>query len=791
MRIFFIKRITVLLLCFSAIVQARWISLNEQGQQEKPDIMLLSSNEFSMSFSLFITGIEVTEIDTKEMIDTRNEGFILLSLSEEYHTGEIGRPKLPAIRKTIGVPYGAQLEIVIVRSDYEDIPLQALDIEKRIMPVLESVVKLPGEKPVFVIDEKTYSHNALYPQEIVQVVSDDIMRGHRLAIIEIVPIQYNPVTQVIRYYKNIEVRVTFSGGDIQKTQERILRDYSPPYEDFIKQRVLNYTLYEHFLRDVVPLPIHYLIITHNNFHSEVNNLAQWLTKKGFNVKVANQDSINPWTTSTIEHYIDAQSPAPTYLLLVGDVNGGYMPAPIGSSSGKVTDLYYAELDGTGYLPDIFYGRLSCETTTHISTMVNKIINYETANLPDPVTWFKKDAFCAGNDNYIITEGTHNHCTSTFMNPHGYTTYKLYEQTYGATSADVTNNVNDGRILITMSGHGSDDGWHDGPLFVVYHVNALSNGNKLTIATGHCCLANNFGSSINPCGGESWVRKENGGAVAYYGSCPYTYWDEDDWLEREWYEAIYADSIYEHARFTLDGMYDGVELSGSWSKQYYYEAYHVLGDPSLDIWTDVPQSMIVTHDVVVFPGDTSYTVSVQKDGTPLNEALVCCWIPTQSPDMHVVGYTDAAGVISLDVSPTTTPGDTMFVTVTKHNYIPYEGYALVTAASGPYITLGTTIIDDAGGNGQVNPGEAIDLGVWAKNVGFDTAFSVYGLLSTSDSYTTITIDSSEYGDIAPDDSLLSDPYYSFSIANDCPNNHGIGLTSCFMMTMLTPGRAIPR
>jgi hypothetical protein len=261
--------------------------------------------------------------------------------------------------------------------------------------------------------------------------------------------------------------------------------------------------------------------------------------------VANQDSISPWTSANIENYIDDQIPAPTYLLLIGDVNGGYMPAPIGASSGKVTDLYYAELDGSGYLPDIFYGRLSCETETHITTMVDKILKYQKANMP--TGWYKDDAFCAGNDNYTVSEGTHNYCTSTFMDPNGYTTYKLYEQTYGATTQDVFDNVNAGRTLITMSGHGSDDGWHDGPPFTVTHVNQLTNGDRLTIATGHCCLANNFGSSTNPCGGESWIRKENGGAVAYYGSAPSTYWDEDDWLQREWYEAIYADSIYEHAR----------------------------------------------------------------------------------------------------------------------------------------------------------------------------------------------------------------------------------------------------
>ncbi|NOR17874.1 T9SS type A sorting domain-containing protein [candidate division WOR-3 bacterium] len=766
------KKLIIALLLSSCLLQAGWIPFEHKGQNQMPEVRLVASNELSMTFDVQLYGCDAQLIDTKDMFNTNNEVFTLLTISDGYHMGEIGKPKLPVIKKTIGVPHNARIEIEVLRSEYNDVSLPSFGIDNRIMPALESVLKLPGQKPTLAIDEIIYGRDALYPQEIVRIEKVDVMRGHRLAVIEVAPIQYNPVSNMIRYYTDIEIKITFIGGDMAKTKQLVAQDYSSLYEDFIKKRVLNYQFFANITRDVPPLPIHYLIITHNNFQNQINNLAHWLKKKGFKVKVANQDSISPWTSANIENYIDDQVPAPTYLLLVGDVNGGYMPAPIGASSGKVTDLYYAELDGSGYLPDIFYGRLSCETETHITTMVDKILKYQKANMP--TGWYKDDAFCAGNDNYTVSEGTHNYCTSTFMDPNGYTTYKLYEQTYGATTQDIFDNVNAGRTLITMSGHGSDDGWHDGPPFTVTHVNQLTNGDRLTIATGHCCLANNFGSSTNPCGGESWIRKENGGAVAYYGSAPSTYWDEDDWLQREWYEAIYADSIFEHARFTLDGMYDGVELSGSGLKRYYYEGYHVLGDPSLDLWTEIPDNMTVTHDAIVFPGASNFTVTVNHGGTPLQNALVCCWIPNQSPQIHVSDYTDVSGFVNLSISPTT-PGDTMYVTVTKHNYIPYEGYCLVTSPSGPYIALGSIIINDAGGNGQVNPGETVDLGIWAKNIGVETAYNVYGILSESDPYVTLTTDSSWYGNIQADDSSLSDPYYTFSVANNCPNNYAISFT----------------
>jgi hypothetical protein len=757
----------VVLLLAISLVHADWIPFTNNPQFE-PEMTSLYSNTQGYAFRVSVYGCDVQTIDTDDMINTTGEAFTLLSLLDGYHIGDIGKPNVPMISRTIAVPIGAEVTFTILQSEYEDFSLEGLGINTRLMPALESVLKIAGEKPVFVLDDKTYNQNAYYPQSLVSIMNDDIMRGHRLVTVQLTPIQYNPVTNTIRCYTSFDIRVDFIGGDQTATSRRVLEDYSPVFEEFIKARVSNYELYETYTRDVLPLPIHYLIITHNNFQTQVNDLAAWFKKKGFKVKVANQDSISSWTTSGIAAYIDAQSPAPTYLLLVGDVNGGYMPAPYGGSSGKVTDLYYAELDGSGYLPDMFYGRLSVENTTHITAVVDKILTYEQADMPSG--WYKDDAFCAGNDNYTTSEGTHDYCTSTFMDPNGYTTYKLYEVTYGATTADVTNNVNAGRTLITMSGHGSDDGWHDGPQFVVSHINALTNGDRLTIATGHCCLANNFGSSTNPCGGEAWQRKANGGAVGYYGSCPSTYWGEDDWLQREWYEGIYADHMYEHGRFTLDGMYDGVYMSGSNRKQYYYEGYHILGDPSLDLWTDEPGTMTVTHNPVVFPDTTDYTVLVFDGGTPLEDALVCCWIPGQSPEVHEAVYTNSAGAATLTVIPETV-GDTMYVTVTKHDYAPYLGHALVTAETGPYVVAGATILND-GGNGQANPGESIDFGVYAKNIGVDAAYGVYGLLSETDPYITVTNDSGYYGTIPAGDSVLSNPYYEFDIATNCPNNYEI-------------------
>ena len=52
----------------------------------------------------------------------------------------------------------------------------------------------------------------------------------------------------------------------------------------------------------------------------------------------------------------------------------------------------------------------------------------------------------------------------------------------------------------------------------------------------------------------------------------------------------------------------------------------------------------------------------------------------------------------------------------------------------------------------------------------TVQSVYGLLTTTDPFVSITADSSWYGSIAEYDSTRSTPDYGFDIANNCPNGH---------------------
>ncbi|GAI94210.1 unnamed protein product, partial [marine sediment metagenome] len=252
----------------------------------------------------------------------------------------------------------------------------------------------------------------------------------------------------------------------------------------------------------------------------------------------------------------------------------------------------------------------------------------------------------------------------------------------------------------------------------------------------------------------------------WGSAPSSFWTEDDTLERAMFDELFYNNLN-----WLAGMQDAAlyrcYLAGFSMAKYYYEAYNLFGDPSMMLWTEVPQVLTVTHPTVIPIGPYSIPVNVQVGGSPVDSALVAAVV--KSTDSLVTAYTVGGNA----VIPVYTPGvDSIFITVTGYNLEPYFG-GILAMSSGAYVSYLKSIIDDAaGGNGDgiANPGESIDWEMWVKNYGSADANGVYGLLSISDPYIGISVDSSWYGDIAAGDSATGSVPYTFSIATDCPDAH---------------------
>lgn len=75
------------------------------------------------------------------------------------------------------------------------------------------------------------------------------------------------------------------------------------------------------------------------------------------------------------------------------------------------------------------------------------------------------------------------------------------------------------------------------------------------------------------------------------------------------------------------------------------------------------------------------------------------------------------------------------------------------------------------DGQVNPGETIELPVTLQNTGDGDAHNVEAILSTSDSYVTITDNDRTWGDI-PSETTDESSDFDFEVSSSCPAGHVI-------------------
>jgi hypothetical protein len=112
-----------------------------------------------------------------------------------------------------------------------------------------------------------------------------------------------------------------------------------------------------------------------------------------------------------------------------------------------------------------------------------------------------------------------------------------------------------------------------------------------------------------------------------------------------------------------------------------------------------------------------------------------------------------------------------LTVTKHNYIPHLGNFDI-GNTDRFVNVFALNIDDdtsgsssGNGDGIVNPGEDIELGVSLKNFGTSSANSVTATIFTQDDFIIITDAIEDYGNIASGASVYSSDDFDFSVDND--------------------------
>lgn len=746
-----------------------WVAFddaNPADEDEGMDVTVPVSSTQEVVIEYSIPGMNTGEMPEDGQI------FDVLDIPGCGYTTEVGKPQVPIVRRYVAVPEGARVTPSVLVSNHR---------------ILEGFYVFPAQKaladvlgpedtsdPPFEIDSPAYEINDFYPSETVQLEGPINIRGVSTLIVQINPVQFNPVTNQLKVYSYLKIGLDFQGG---RRSFRGRRGVSPSFDAMLGRMLLNndFLLSQKNVRAASDSGESFLIITHPNFLESANTLKDWKIKKGIQTEIKMFQSGT--TAETIKDYIE--SVYPSYVLLIGDSE--FIPTfyktwhdfngsecldyglPYDCSGFIGTDLYYAILNGDEYSsPDLHIGRLSVDTATEADKRIDDIIDYEKAVVSD-TDFYNTAAICAQfqhatggyaarrfaqtsedmavflsnaafNGEYDVdriynttsTVTPRYWSTSYWSGPAGTAggnipSYLLKPGfAWDGDGADITNSVNAGCFLLTHRDHGamwpnSSVGYKSlwgTPRYYVKDVQNLNNDSKLPVVWSINCTTGWFDNETDDAStgsasdaihfSEAWERNPDGGAVGVIAASRTSYSGFNDRLVWGWMDAIWPDFVSDHDNTSFDRPIWEMGAVLNYGKYYMglmypqftnpdyellrkseFEMFHWFGDPTMEIWTDVPQNLTVSHVSSLAQGTNSLSVNVNQ-----NEALICI----SDGDRILSKKTSVSGANTLSWSAP--EPDTLYVTVTKHNFRPYEGTvstytptisppANVTATDGTY------------------------------------------------------------------------------------------------------------
>ncbi|MFX1385178.1 MAG: C25 family cysteine peptidase, partial [Promethearchaeota archaeon] len=376
--------------------------------------------ENKIELELSISDLVVEDIYLNEDVYKR------ISIDDCGYIGQVGHPKLPFKTLKILLPYGKDLDKVNV------VPSEryTLDGKFKIEPAQAQIPFGTDEIPKFALAESIYQSANLFPENIYSVEGVYELRGYRILILNIYPVQYIPNTAEISYFKDMKVQVSVSDNTLANSlfrgfyvdEERVISAVDNP-------EIIN--TYKGNKEEGKNLPsssglspdsYDYVIITNEALKNSggaytFQDLADYKIAHGIQTTIVTVEYIYANYPGDDEQekirnfIIDAyQTWNIRYVLLGGDGDGanlgGESEDPIipargfyATAYGEVdynipSDLYYSGLDGTwdddgdgiygedgeeDFYAEVYVGRAPVDSEEEVSNFVMKTLIHEQIN----------------------------------------------------------------------------------------------------------------------------------------------------------------------------------------------------------------------------------------------------------------------------------------------------------------------------------------------------------------------------------------------------------------------------
>ena len=819
------RTITIVILLFSAMAlsaQTRDFSFNNSSERE---------------------GLSV-ESNTRSCVQMRHtlKQVSLVNITDNGYTGDIvqggtdislpaneGEPNLPSFSRFVAIPNGATAHI---------------EMGYRSMTTVNNVDVLPAAPLKFDTDDSPntyekdmsiYGKNAFFPEQPVSVSEPFSLRGVQTVAVTVTPYQYNPITNELRIYDDLQFGVSFDGGNGEFGDNRLR---SPYWDPILMQNLVNYNQlpridYEARMQEWVnnrPEGCEYLIVIPNNenFRQYANQLAEYRIKQGIITEVKSLSDMGCTNTNMIKSYFhnayNTWDIPPVAVLLLADHNTNMangIPAETTYHSQNygncITDNGYADVTGDN-LPEMAFSRLVAANASEAQMMVSKQIEYEYTNpnmnassYDQPITalgwqterWFQICSEVVGG--YWRNQGKHpvrinaiysgypsnvwstNGNTSMVVNYFGPNGRGYIPQTpselggwTGGTAAQVVQAVNNGCMLLQHRDHGYYQGWGE-PDFSTSNVAQMTNTGKLTFVNTINCQTGTFDYN-GGCLVEAFMRRtynnQNAGAVGCIGPTQTSYSFVNDayaWGMYDQYDPQFLPDYGPYANYEGNWRPAFGNVAGkyflqqsSWptnpnNKAITHKMFTAHCDAFLTLYTQVPQTMTVTHPSQITATTTSINVTA-----PAGAVIA---LTRNNNILAVATATGGSQSISFPAQPSNTQ---ITIVGTKQDYRRYVG--TINVISEPNLSLTNVSLNDASGNEQLEYGEQSSFNMTIKNIGNLASGTTTATLTTrTPLLVTINNNTASIPALSPNQTTDLENVFGITVADDILDNSRLNFT----------------
>jgi len=451
---------------------------------------------------------------------------------------------------------------------------------------------------------------------------------------------------------------------------------------------------------------HYLIITPPQFELYIQYFADWKLRMGYEVTIVGTATAGN-SASAIKSYIqtawDTWESRPDFLVIVGDedqgIPGHYIQNPQGDN--LVTDHPYGLLEGDDSFPELMVGRLSVDTVSELISFTSKIVAYESSPYMADTDWFQRALMISTTWGAASAQATKEWVADKLIEKGFNQVYTAYHPGVSSTS-NIANPINAGVGFVNYRGFGMYNGWY-GPDFVTHNIHTLiHSGARTPVITSVVCGGGNFAAGADdPCFGEAWTRVGTvsvpNGAVAFFGPSElYTHTQFNNVIDIGIYSGIFDQGLTTLGEALWNGKFElwrnyhqNTYFPFDQTPEFYHHIYNLLGDPGMQLWTTVPQTLSVEHIDTLDTGDNFTSILVNDTS---GESVAGAYVAINNLENAWGGYTDTNGHIDL---PFVASGsEEINLTVTGKNLLPYLATIPITDQNTP-LELAEWTLDGGG------------------------------------------------------------------------------------------------